>query len=329
LAVDLLHKKEKIALELMKFFLDHYLKKGVCLAALYPFRPDFYRQMGFGYGTKLCRYRFRPGDLPRADSKKHLQYLSAKDIPAIFACYNRYVDATHGMFAKIAVQKRRYRAPGIRMIGYRRGRRLEGYLTFVQKPGEGDNPVINDINIEELVWEHPGALKELLAFLRSQHDQVRYIHYTTPDDSWHYLPFDPRRPGGGFIPPLAYETNVAGVGIMYRVLSTAGLFSLLKHRDFAGESLKLRLSIRDNLLSENNGGTIVHFVDGKPRHRKTGPVDVEVAVDVSDFSSLILGAVDFESLYQFGLAEVSKPRYVERLRRLFAVEHRPRTSTQF
>ena len=39
IAVDLLHKKEKVAYELMQFFLRHYRARGATLATLYPFRP--------------------------------------------------------------------------------------------------------------------------------------------------------------------------------------------------------------------------------------------------------------------------------------------------
>jgi predicted acetyltransferase len=55
-AVDLRHKKEKIAAELIRFFLHHYREKGACLTELYPFRPDFYKQMGYGFGTKMNHY---------------------------------------------------------------------------------------------------------------------------------------------------------------------------------------------------------------------------------------------------------------------------------
>ena len=39
-AVDLLHKKEHVAKEMMGFYLRHYRERGVPLAVLYPFRPD-------------------------------------------------------------------------------------------------------------------------------------------------------------------------------------------------------------------------------------------------------------------------------------------------
>ncbi len=40
IAVDLLHKKEHVAKEMMAYFLHHYRERGAPLAVLYPFRPD-------------------------------------------------------------------------------------------------------------------------------------------------------------------------------------------------------------------------------------------------------------------------------------------------
>ena len=71
LAVDLLHRKQRLAKEMVDFYLRHYREKSVSLALLYPFRPDFYRRMGFGYGTKMNKYVFRPEALrsPKASPK--------------------------------------------------------------------------------------------------------------------------------------------------------------------------------------------------------------------------------------------------------------------
>lgn len=60
-----------------------------------------------------------------------------------------------------------------------------------------------------------------------------------------------------------------------------------------------------------------------------GHPDAEVAIDISDFSSLAMGAVRFHSLYAYGLTEVSNPACVEALGRLFAVPQKPRCTAAF
>ncbi|MGD8623698.1 MAG: GNAT family N-acetyltransferase, partial [Anaerolineae bacterium] len=72
-AVALDHKKEHVAKEMMAHFLRHCRAQGQPLAALYPFRPDFYRKMGFGYGTKMNEYRVRPDDFPRGASRAQVR----------------------------------------------------------------------------------------------------------------------------------------------------------------------------------------------------------------------------------------------------------------
>ena len=99
-AVDLLHKKEHVARDLVTFFLDHYRTRGMPLGLLYPFRPDFYKQMGFGYGTKMSEYRVRPSDLPAYGSKDHLVNLGPEDSELLLDYYNRYQMRTHGMLRR-------------------------------------------------------------------------------------------------------------------------------------------------------------------------------------------------------------------------------------
>lgn len=78
-AVDLLHKKEKVAKELIESFMNIFLEKGVSMVLLYPFRPDFYKKMGFGYGPKMHQYRISPLSFPKGPSKSNFRFLSIED----------------------------------------------------------------------------------------------------------------------------------------------------------------------------------------------------------------------------------------------------------
>lgn len=54
-----------------------------------------------------------------------------------------------------------------------------------------------------------------------------------------------------------------------------------------------------------------------------------VALDVAEFSSLLMGAVGFRSLYDFGLATISDPAYVATVDRIFAADRKPICTTAF
>jgi len=125
------------------------------------------------------------------------------------------------------------------------------------------------------------------------------------------------------------ETNVQGVGIMYRVIDTRGIWDELAGHSFNGVSLRVKLTVRDSFVPENDGSVVVHFKDGKPEIVDGGGYDVEVKLDVAWFSSLIMGVVDFRKLWMMGLTEVSDEGYVDELDTLFWAQRRPVTIEEF
>ncbi|KAJ3067148.1 hypothetical protein HDU99_003611, partial [Rhizoclosmatium hyalinum] len=64
-AVDMKYKKRGFAKILVTRFLEDCFKKGQALAALHPFRPDFYMNMGFGLSSPYYDYNISPASLPK------------------------------------------------------------------------------------------------------------------------------------------------------------------------------------------------------------------------------------------------------------------------
>jgi predicted acetyltransferase len=331
-AVALLHKKEHVAKEMMVYSLQHYRAQDVPLVALYPFRPDFYRKMGFGYGTKMNQYRVKPEALPGGRARRRVRYLDAADRQALLDCYQRAVDRTHGMMDKTGRElDRLFANQQHRIAGYERDGRLEGYLVFAFEAGE--TWLQNDIQVEELIYDGREALSALLGFLHVQADQIRHIILNTQDEYLHHLLLDPRNGSDRLIPDVYHETNTQGVGLMYRVIDVPGMFERLAGRDFGGQSCTLKLTVEDSLLSENAGSTLLRFERGYVQRLDNGPGeaahDVEMRLDIADFSSLLAGTVDVTSLHRYGLADLSAPVYIGTLNRLFAVEQKPVCTTGF
>lgn len=328
-AVDLLHKREKICKDMISFFLDYYKKKGSFLTSLYPFRPDFYKEMGFGFGTKLHQYRLHPDQLP-ARTREHIHFLSAKDTSALVDCYNRYAMRTHGMMKLTSKRKveRLMDDPLTRIVGYKAGDTIQGYLIFTFKEAETENFVINDIRVREFICETREAFWELLTFLHSQKDQIRYCIINTHDECFHHLLDDPRYGEDMLMPHIYHETDRGGVGLMYRVIDVRRAFEVLKDHNFGGLDCRLRIDIEDRFYPENQGSYIIHFEKGIP---KLGRNDFEVSIclEISDFSSLIMGVVPFDKLHIYGLAEISDCGYIDIVTRLFAWPEKPVCTTEF
>lgn len=328
IAVDLVHKKEHVAKEMMEYFIHHYRERGAPLLLLYPFRPDFYKKMGFGYGTKMNQYRVKPSALPKGPSKAHIRYLGESDKQALLDCYTRFMGKTHGMIEKSPSELDRLMTrPGTQIVGYEADGQVLGYLVF--SFAHGEEWLLNDIYVREFIYESREALSELLTFLHTQADQIRHIIFDTQDEYFHYLLLDPRNALASLIWEVYHESDIQGVGIMYRVIDVPGMFDLLKERDFGGQTCRLKLTIEDSFLPENAGSVFLCFEAGRLQRVDVEGCDVEVWMDVAEFSSLLVGTVNFKSLYRYGLVKISDPKYIGIVDRIFAVEDKPICTTPF
>lgn len=327
-AVDLLHKKERVAKEMMSYSLEYFRRRNVPVVMLYPFRSDFYLNMGFGYGPKIHHYRLDPAGFPRGSSTGHLRFLDASERDAISACYARRLAKTSGMLVKTEWEMDRlFESPDIRIVGHVVDGRLTGYLAF--RFIRGNSFLDNDLRVIELVYDDRHALLAILTFLAKQADQIGRIELNTFDESFHHLLTDARSDSGNTIHPVYLESNTQGTGLMYRVVDTLALFQTLSSHAFRRQSCKLRLTIEDDFLPANSGCFDLQFVDGMLSLESGGRPEVELFMKIGDFSSLILGIVRFEDLWTYGLADISNSGYVEVLDALFRTDRKPICVTQF
>lgn len=332
-AVDIYHKKEKIAFDMVQFFLQHYQEKGACLTALYPFRPDFYKQMGFGYGRKMNQYRVNPADLPKGVTKANVSPLANAEAHrnAFMACYERFAAKNNGLIAPHEYWvDSQFSSKGVQIAACWHGDAIRGYVVFGFEPVKDSNFIRNELHVRSLVYETTEALSELLTFLHSQADQIETIVFNTQAEDFHYLLRDPRNGTQNLLPPVFHESNVQGVGIMYRVIDVPRLFSVLREHNFGGQSFRLKLIIEDSFFAENGGEWVLVVADGRVQlAAASADYDVELALGIAEFSSLMTGAVEFKTINRYGLARLSDPRYEAVLQRLFFTENKPICMTGF
>ncbi len=329
LAIDPTHRKEHIARDMMWFYLRYYRELGTPLALLYPFRPDFYRQMGFGYGTKMNQYRLRPGSLPGEAPRNRVRVLAgSEDQRSVLECYARAVARTHGMIERHPRAIRQlFERPQYRIVGCVDGARISGYVVYSYE--SAGSWLLNDLHVHELLYEDAGAFQELLSFLHTQADQVRYVILDTLDEHFHLVPSDPRDGTEKIAVEVYHETNTQGVGLLVRVVDISRLFQLLADHDFGGQTCRLKLTVHDSFLPENDDSYTLDVVNGRLQPGKVARCEVEAELDVASFSSLVYGTATFRSLVRYGLATISDAACVDVVNRLFAVAEKPICLTYF
>jgi predicted acetyltransferase len=324
--VNLLNKKEHVAKELVQHFHEYYRDQGAVLSTLYPFRPDFYNKMGYGYGRKLNQYRFKPSDLPKG-KKDNIVFLNKDDLKQVYECYTTYVKNTHGMIVKNEAGIERL-LKGNKVVGYKKNECVEGFACMKFEKMADKNPLLQNIVAGYFIYNSVEALHGILAFFNSQLDQVDRIVCETQDDDFHFLAKDPRD-GDPDMYYTSQETNRQALGIMYRVINTTQLFKEMSKFNFNNVTLKLKLTIEDSFLPENSGSTILHFSKGKLKVGANNNYEVEVKMSVEWFSSLIMGVINFKKLVTYRLAEVSDSNYVDKIHELFYFKEKPITLESF
>jgi len=329
-AVDLLFKKEKVAYEMIKFFLYHFREKGASMALLYPFNPEFYKKMGFGFGTSMNQFRVRPKDLPKGYSKKNIKHLTIDDSEAMCKFYNRMAGKTNGLIEKCTKEfQSLFKDESNKIFGYKVDDEILGYIIFRFKKGNIDSFLVNDIFISEILFENSEVFIELMTFLNSQNDQIRYIIFNTQDENYRFALKDPRNNSNRLLSSVYHECSTQGTGIMYRVINIPKLFHDLRDHNFNNQSCKLKLKINDTFMEENNKSFIIHFNNGKAICSDEAEYEVELSIDIADFSSLIACVVDLKSLYRYGMVKLSREDYLNKLNTIFSSDEKPKCLTAF
>ncbi|MCL2405822.1 MAG: GNAT family N-acetyltransferase [Defluviitaleaceae bacterium] len=337
IAVDLCHKKEKAAREIMRYFISSIRKKGANMALLYPFDSAFYHRMGFGFGTLLQQLRVRPSDLVGGDTKSHIQRLTEDSATMLADFYNSRIKSTHGLISKRAEEfATRLKTPANKIFAYV-DNGIRGYIVFQFKKGSEESGLVNDISVSELLFDSAEVFLELMAFVKSQSDQIRYVIINTQDEGLiHTIP-DPRNHMERMLFPVYQEVCRTGLGIMYRICDVEAFFGDIASCRFGNLNMTLRVNIHDSFVPENNKPFLLSFNDGlckvvastTPSTNNNIAPDAELSIDIAEFSSLIMGTVSLTSLVKYGKAQLSNESYLDVLSRSFSLDEKPICLTYF
>ncbi len=323
-AVDFCHKKEGVALELVKYFLKDAEEKQMPIALLYPFNPAFYRKMGFGHGTRMNQYQIRPELLPAEGSKAHIRLATPEDAEAIASYHAWRVSRHHGLIEKTMEDFLKWwRDPQCRVFVLERFGGVRGYMWTRFKKGE-TSFLVNDLFISEFACEDESFL-DWMAFLQSQRDQIRYVLLNTQEEEFYLALDDPRNGSDRLLVSVYHETNRQGSGVMYRVVDAERVIMML---DGTGiPDFVCRLTIRDDLIARNDRVFTVVVKGGQISIGDEEPA-VSLTLDIADFSSLVMGAATLRGLVRFGKAHVPE-EWSGVLGQLFGYAKKPFCTTGF
>jgi predicted N-acetyltransferase YhbS len=328
-AVSLAHKRQGIARAMIAWYLEDYRRRGATTAILHPFRPDFYRRVGFGHGTPIHRYAFRPSALRDGGARGTARLLDENDLDAILALDRRLHRRTNGAIEPHAAPLVRALADvGLRHVGIDDGGELRGFMQTMPILGSKETTNRNRLAVRDLTYEEPEHLAALLGYLRAQQDQFTEVVIESQDPALYLATDDPRdRSDRSLAPPAVHRVTETGLGMQYRVLDLERAFA---HLPSAAEPLVLRVEVDDAFFPPTAGATTFRFGPaGPPSRANAAAPDATLTIGIADLSSLVVGSLALPPLLHHRLASVEPAGAANAVAALFRADEPPTTATRF
>jgi predicted acetyltransferase len=330
-AVGLTHKRQGIARALIAWYAEHYRARGAPFALLWPFRLDFYRALGFGYGTPFHRYRFAPAALRDDGARGTIRILGPGDADALEACYERVRTMTNGLIARHRIVTERALADAeLRIVAVEDGGAIRGFMqTNAVTPADTSMRNRDELLVRDLACEDGAYRAALLGYLRSQRDQFARIVIESQDDALFLVAGDPRDGSDEAVaPPAAHRIATTGLGVMYRLLDVEAAFA---HLPAAATPFTLRVDVEDAFFAPTAGARTFRFgPHGAPEPDRTGTaLDATLSTGIADLSSVVVGSLRLRDVVQNGLATVEPRAKLDLLDAAFRADQPPHCTTRF
>ncbi len=335
LAVHPMHRKKGAALDMVRFFEEYTKETKAAAAMLLPFRIDFYRNMGYGYGSRLDEYRIPTVNLPTFKDISCIKFLNSDDTAQMLECQKAFASVNHGMVVKFEDEIRDMFADDqSKRIGYFQDGKLKGYAIYTFVSESDVNYTLNRIEVKELVYLEPEVLKSMLGFFRNQADLAQTIVIRTGEEDFYHILPSAQDISGNYIDFGFLQTNISAVGTMYKIVDLDNFVSITDYRRFPLSNITVGFDYYDE-LSHLSKSFAVKFMP-KDEHTScwsvadsNSPCDVRIECNLSDISALFMGSCQLSSLVRLGNIKLSDPSFETLLDSLFYYKQKPWTNTDY
>ena len=197
------------------------------------------------------------------------------------------------------------------------------------------NYTLNSMIVSELVYSDGEVLKKLLAGLRMQADLAQNIVIRTGEADFYHLLDSPEDTSGNYINYGFIQTNISAMGNMYKIPDIKSFVEKTSYRKFPVENIKIGFSVYDEFKDENHSFAIFFTPNELGSYSSWNfeseniNSDLEIKIKLSDLSSLFMGSADFAPMVRLGIVRISDKSLTEKVDRLFHLNQRPFTNTDY
>jgi len=277
--------------------------RGDVVSVLFPFRPAYYRDLGWGFAGSLDSHRFPPSALAATPPTRAVRMAEPEDWEAIAACYARVLARSHGPIERDdAIWACHRGSARVRAVVFEAAT-VNGYALI--RFGSGRSPGSGTLTILELVTESDDAYRALLGWIAAQRDQVAVVRYDAkPAERFDLRLSEPRPPGSRPSRGLWFPTARRLRGPMLRVLDVPTALAARRMWGPVRPGLRLAIEVVDGELPENRGPwELTTGEDGvRVRSHEGGTLDASLATDASTFAQIYAGEVTPSAAVRLGTA---------------------------
>ncbi|MDD3804594.1 MAG: GNAT family N-acetyltransferase [bacterium] len=304
-AVSLLKKKEHVAKDLLQHFLEYFRGKNYEIASLYAFSPEFYKKMGFCFGTRFFCFKGKPSSFTDYKVKSHLRYAVLKNADKLHRCYDEFARKNHGMFLKKKKSfEKSLKEGAVKYLVYEDGGRIKGYMAFGLKNTWKENFLREQMDVHIMIADEADVIREFSTFLHTQKDQIDRIEVDAYDPDFIHLLSDPRDGSENLRPLVAHQVATDNTAMMYRIINSERFIKRIVMRRGRSNCPSFKLKITDNFLPDNSRE--IYVLPDKAIISDKGNADITIKIDVMNLSAFLTGVIKLQKLHSYGLIEVLK-----------------------
>ena len=309
LCTHFLYRKQGIATNLIKYYFNYAQKREAMVGVLYPFQFEFYKYFGFGHGSSFYQFRVKPVCFPKS-SKRHLSFYTLADRTELIKYHHKIYKNFHGMTDRLDIFKK-----GDHTIIHREKGAIKGYFNYkIVRNDDTANPGY-DLIINNIYYDSGEVLKQFYTFLNSLQDQVKVVVLNTFDKNLAYLLKNPSTDkANNFASDYLLETNSTALGVMYKIFDPKKACEEFVSERVINSNLNLKIKLCKD-------GKNKEFELGVKRNKATATLKIDLSI--SDFSSLFMGAISFNSLLSLGLAKISDQKFAGIINEIFKTKELP------
>lgn len=328
-SANFLHKKEHVAVSLLKVLMRYYAKLGMPMGCLHPFSPAFYGKMGYGYCNENILYQPKPSCIRSFGDKSGLSFARPEDRDEIIEYYRAYARRTPGATVHHFMDPHRiFDLPHV--VVCRRDGMLTGYFTFEFVNVDHYTDMYHDLRVNEMIYDDLDTLKQFMTFFASQVDQIERVRIMGTDEYLHMMFLSPDTGENRVHDGCIHEIGRRTMGYMARIFDIRDYFKVQTHCEApAKNDFTLALQVSDDMMDANNGVFYLHISGGKVELVEHAHANVTLTTGIAELSSLVMGAYPLEKALFMGRMTLSDHAYAEDVQRALGWSVKPINLTYF